>query len=259
MTATQMLVAPGRSGAGSGLPPTAVVLDIDGVIAPIGGSTLWGDDTMIGDDEGGVHMSPMMCAALDELHRPGRVGCYWLTDWTRAMRHHLDLLPGRSWGDVAEPGDGHPRLGDRDGDRWGSASRWKRRALESWLHRHPEIRHVVWVDDRLHLDDLPPAGSVAEPRATWTGTCLLADRTDVLLVAPDKGAGLTPGDLSTMTDWIDTHTATTSHRSRRRAASTQGPTLIQDAHPCEGPGSDPQDLLPDDRAWGSRTPPPGRP
>ena len=32
-------------------------------------------------------------------------------------------------------------------------------------------------------------------------------------------------------------------------------TLTVDAHPCEGPGSDPQDLLPDDRAWGSRTPP----
>lgn len=27
-----------------------------------------------------------------------------------------------------------------------------------------------------------------------------------------------------------------------------------DAHPCEGPGSDPQDFLPDDRAWGSRPP-----
>ena len=31
-----------------------------------------------------------------------------------------------------------------------------------------------------------------------------------------------------------------------------------DAHPCEGPGSDPQDFLPDDRAWGSRPPPPIR-
>ena len=32
-----------------------------------------------------------------------------------------------------------------------------------------------------------------------------------------------------------------------------------DAYPREGPGSDPQDLLPDDRAWGSRTPPPDAP
>jgi len=34
-------------------------------------------------------------------------------------------------------------------------------------------------------------------------------------------------------------------------------SLTIDAHPCEGPGSDPQDFLPDDRAWGSRTPPRG--
>ena len=38
-----------------------------------------------------------------------------------------------------------------------------------------------------------------------------------------------------------------------------GASLTLVAHPCEGPGSDPQDVLPDDRAWGSRTPPPIRP
>ena len=36
-------------------------------------------------------------------------------------------------------------------------------------------------------------------------------------------------------------------------------SLTVDAHPCEGPGSDPQDLLPDGRAWGSRTPLPDTP
>ena len=36
-------------------------------------------------------------------------------------------------------------------------------------------------------------------------------------------------------------------------------SLTHDAYPREGPGSDPQDLLPDDRAWGSRTPPPDAP
>ena len=29
-------------------------------------------------------------------------------------------------------------------------------------------------------------------------------------------------------------------------------SLRCDAHPCEGPGSSPKDLLPDDRTWGSR-------
>jgi len=36
-------------------------------------------------------------------------------------------------------------------------------------------------------------------------------------------------------------------------------SLTVDAHPCEGPGSDPQDLLPGGRAWGGRTPPPDAP
>ena len=36
-------------------------------------------------------------------------------------------------------------------------------------------------------------------------------------------------------------------------------SVTVDAHPCEGPGSDPQDLLPDVGARGSRTPPPDAP
>jgi len=47
--------------------------------------------------------------------------------------------------------------------------------------------------------------------------------------------------------------------SPARDAHRRPGSLTSDAHPCEGPGSDPQDLLPDDRAWGSRTPPPDKP
>jgi len=47
--------------------------------------------------------------------------------------------------------------------------------------------------------------------------------------------------------------------SAARDAVRRPGSLTRDAHPCEGPGSDPQDLLPDGRAWGSRTPPPGPP
>jgi len=42
-------------------------------------------------------------------------------------------------------------------------------------------------------------------------------------------------------------------------AARRSGSLTVDAHPCEGPGSDPQDVLPDDRAWGSRTQPPDAP
>ncbi len=47
--------------------------------------------------------------------------------------------------------------------------------------------------------------------------------------------------------------------SAARVAGRRSGSLTVDAHPCEGPGSDPQDLLPDDRAWGSRTPRPDTP
>ena len=47
--------------------------------------------------------------------------------------------------------------------------------------------------------------------------------------------------------------------SAARVPGRRSGSLTVDAHPCEGPGSDPQDLLPDDRAWGSRTPQPDAP
>lgn len=73
-----------------GLPSTAVVLDMDGVIAPIGGGTVWGDNTTTGDPETGVPLSPAMCAALEHVGRRDHVGCYWLTDWTQEMRHDVN-------------------------------------------------------------------------------------------------------------------------------------------------------------------------
>jgi len=51
--------------------------------------------------------------------------------------------------------------------------------------------------------------------------------------------------------WLDALART----SPARVAGQRSGSLTVDAHPCEGPGSDPQDVLPDDRAWGSRTPP----
>jgi len=47
--------------------------------------------------------------------------------------------------------------------------------------------------------------------------------------------------------------------SAARDAGQRSGSLTIDAHPCEGPGSGPQDVLPDDRAWGSRTQPPDAP
>jgi len=66
----------------------------------------------------------------------------------------------------------------------------------------------------------------------------------------------TVNDVATALEaWLHAPARTSAARGAGRCSAR----LTVDAHPCEGPGSDPQDLLPDDRAWGSRTPPPDAP
>ena len=66
----------------------------------------------------------------------------------------------------------------------------------------------------------------------------------------------TVNDVATaLATWLHAPARTSAARDAGRRSGS----LTVDAHPCEGPGSDPQDLLPDGRAWGSRTPPPGAP
>lgn len=184
------------------LPPTAVVFDVDGVITPIGGATAWGDDVTIGDPQTGLNLSPSMCAALEQTHNDGHVGCYWLTDWTDAMRQDLDLLPGRSWPTIADPTDGPARARDWAADTWSTVSWWKWWALDEWLHQHREVRQVAWIDDRLRYHHGVADTSPPSVGRTWIGRRRVQAGTDVLLVAPDKRTGLTPGDLRIVTDWI---------------------------------------------------------
>ena len=79
----------------------------------------------------------------------------------------------------------------------------------------------------------------------------------MLLVAPDMRAGLTSDHLSSLADWIATHTATASNASRRRAAEPPRPHLIYGDHPSEELQSHLHDFLRDARAPRSRTPPAG--
>ncbi len=63
----------------------------------------------------------------------------------------------------------------------------------------------------------------------------------------------TVGDVATALEtWVHAPARTSAAKDTARCSGS----LTVDAHPCEGPGSDPQDVLPDGRAWGSRTPPP---
>ena len=71
--------------------------------------------------------------------------------------------------------------------------------------------------------------------------------------------GAHPRTVNDVAAALETWMQAPARTSAARDAGRRSGSLTVDAHPCEGPGSDPQDLLPDGRAWGSRTPPPDSP
>lgn len=189
---------------GAELPPIAIVLDIEGVIAPIGGPTAWGDDITVGDPEHGLRLSPSMCAEIDKLDGFPQTGCYWLTDWTDRMRHDRALLPGRTWPAIADAPSGPTRAQEWAGEWWDAVPWWNWWALDEWLSHHPEIRRLVWIDDHLrkHRGLAETDGSPA--RRAWTIETALRTGAgvDALLLAPDKHTGLRPLDVQVIGDWV---------------------------------------------------------
>jgi hypothetical protein len=179
-----------------------VVFDVDGVVAPIGGPTVWGDDVTIGLAEDGLVLSPTMCAEIDKLNRAHGAHCYWLTDWTQRMRHDRGL-PGRDWPSIAEPLEGSARAEEWAGDWWNALPWWKWWVLDEWLTEHPAVRRLVWVDDHLARYKREPEDA-GPSRKAWTLEAALraGAGVDALLLAPDKHTGLTRLDLRIINDWV---------------------------------------------------------
>jgi hypothetical protein len=185
------------------VPPIVVVFDVAGVIAPIGGTTVWGDDITVGDPDHQLRLSPTMRIAIDKLDGFHGVGCYWLTDWTPRMRHNADLLPGRDWPTIAEPQAGFARAQEWAGDWWHPIPWWKWWALDEWLTRHRDIRRLIWIDD--HLSRYQHDDEAESPsRKAWTveNALRIGAGVDALLLAPDKHTGLRPLDLRIINEWI---------------------------------------------------------
>jgi hypothetical protein len=179
----------------------AVIFDADGVIAPIGGTTLWGDDTIAGHVAGRpVHVSPTMCEAIDRLAGFHGATCFWLTDWTAEMRAGLDPFPGRDWPSIAETPDGPSVSREWAGDLWTVIPWWKWWAFDRWLAPQPDLRRLVWVDDdsRCYSTRATEAGP---SRRAWTiETALHEAGIDATLIAPDRGQGLRPLDVQIIQD-----------------------------------------------------------
>ena len=158
-----------------------VILDVDGVVSPIGGThSPWGDEVVAGDVSGPVLVSPTLCARLDALSQMVGVSCVWLTSWSAEMRARVHPFPGRNWPVVPDPVD--PLLRE---DEW-----WKLAALEAWLDGRPEVRDLAWCDDHL-LGDRPSAAR-RNLGSRGLRPVLLAPRTEV---------GLTPEHMDQLDEW----------------------------------------------------------
>jgi len=81
----------------------ALVMDVDGVVAPVHGKTAWGDDVVAGRLFGPVLVSPTLCARLDAIAAAPDVTGFWLTDWPPEARARMDPFPGRDWASIARP------------------------------------------------------------------------------------------------------------------------------------------------------------
>lgn len=170
----------------------ALILDVDGVVSPVKGTTAWGDDVEAGWAFGPVPVSPTLVARLDDLATTPGLTCWWLTSWSPAMRAHMDPFPGADWPDIPNlHGDPHAP----ESEEW-----WKWAALDAWLRDHSGIRRLAWCDDHLAtpMFELHDTGDLtdAAPACRRVYQQRLAERgVDALLLAPPTNTGLTPAHM----------------------------------------------------------------
>lgn len=159
---------------GSGTDGAVVLLDVDGVLAPISGSLTGWDDGVEVDAQGRgpVTVSPAMLARVGRL--PAEL--VWATDWEEDAQEAFGSRLGRSCAALRSAGE--------ESFGW-----WKIDAIDAWLEANPQVVKVVFADDELvALDELDtPFGEVLAEVLTARGV-------DHLLVVPD-GASLSPADL----------------------------------------------------------------
>lgn len=161
----------------------ALVVDVDGVVAPVGGHTAWGDDVIAGDVFGPVLTSPSLCDRLDRLADMPGLTCWWLSSWSARMRAGMAPFPGRDWPTIGEGRVEVPQ--QRDSARW-----WKLEVLRQWLDSHGEVTSLAWCEDHLSRRDV----AVVQRWLALRGVASL-------LLVPKTAVGLTPRDLAELEAW----------------------------------------------------------
>ncbi|WP_022893243.1 hypothetical protein [Agromyces subbeticus] len=160
---------------------SAILLDVDGVVSPIGGNVdTWPDGDLIDSPFGAAWCSPEMLRAVHAIGVP----VLWATDWKSNAEVVFAPIAGTRAAATLLPGSG-------DGG-W-----WKLDAMSRLLDRYRGIRSIVWVDDLLDAeDDIGVRYSViAHEIADHYGVRLK-------LIVPDSAVGLTPGDVDRIATFL---------------------------------------------------------
>mgnify|MGYP000212193544 FL=1 len=176
----------------------ALVVDVDGVVSPLHGTTTWGDDVVAGRLLGPVLVSASLCVRLDALAQVPGGRSWWLTDWDAEMRSSMRPFPGRDWPSIAGPEEGRIRAHERAGKAWDLKPWWKWWALDAWLDDNYDVSTIVWCDDDLgrKLDQGEASEHAEQTRGEFCATRLQERGIRAHLIAPDAERGLTPHELA---------------------------------------------------------------
>jgi hypothetical protein len=184
-----------------------MVMDADGVVSPIHGSTAWGDDVQAGQLFGPLWVSPTVCCRLDRIASLPHVIPVWLTSWPPELRQVMSPFPGHDWPDAGLRAD---HTNDEGG--W-----WKWNVLWRWLTDHDRIDRLAWCDDHLTPTHLAQVGRRSDPARPPEGyppdlnegpgpaaICrdLKLRGITPLLIAPETTTGLTPAHVEALERFV---------------------------------------------------------
>ncbi|QNE48710.1 hypothetical protein F1C58_16765 (plasmid) [Glaciihabitans sp. INWT7] len=168
------------------IPHAVVFLDVDGVFSPIAataGDPTWGNwESMDVSGMGHCAVSPALGAAIGGA----RATVVWATDWSSQANDAFAGLIGR--GPL-------PSLTSGEGEDHGW---WKVGAIEAYVLAHPDVKKVVWIDDKIDEegDTGLTWGELADDILETAGVA-------VHLVAPAQSVGITVDEWSGVVEFLD--------------------------------------------------------
>lgn len=155
-----------------------VLLDIDGVVGPMGANPCYeGESVWAKLPPGRMHFSKNIVERLKQLHSTGLAEFRWLSSWQDEAVQLASALSLPAWPAYTKA--------DRPTDLLWLTDWWKEAVVSDLVRRG---HSVVWCEDNIPYQ----ANTMA----------LNAYRDSLLCIAPNSGLGLTLQDLTTIEEWL---------------------------------------------------------